>query len=140
MRRISIALLLTLFLTACRGTGEESQETPQPPAQDAQGSYEIITAQQAKQMMDSGEEYLLVDVRTREEYTQSRIEGAVLIPVDELSNRAEQEIPDKNTLIILYCRSGRRSEQAAGILADMGYSRVYDMGGIMDWPYETLSG
>ena len=64
----------------------------------------------------------------------------VLIPVDELSERAEREFPDQRSLILVYCRSGRRSEQAARMLVEMGYNHVYDFGGINDWPYETVSG
>jgi rhodanese-related sulfurtransferase len=88
----------------------------------------------------SGQELvLLLDVRTQAEYDQGHIAGAVLIPNTELSRRAPAELPDKDALIILYCRSGNRSATATRELADLGYSRVYDLGGIIDWPYDIVS-
>ena len=90
-------------------------------------------------MMDSGDRYILLDVRTVEEYAERRIAGAVLIPDNEISSRAEAELPDKSMLILVYCRSGARSERAANALIGMGYKNVYDIGGIIDWPYQTVS-
>jgi len=87
--------------------------------------------------MDSGEEYILLDVRTDQEFNEGHIGGAMLIPDYEIAVRAEQELPDKNALILIYCRSGRRSANIANELLEMGYLRVYDFGGIIDWPYET---
>ncbi len=102
--------------------------------------YRKITAEQAKAIIDGGEDYILLDVRTVEEWTENRIEGALLIPDYEISERAEDELPDKSASILIYCRSGRRSADAANTLVDMGYINVYDFGGISDWPYETVSG
>jgi len=99
--------------------------------------YQRITAEQAKAKMDTGEQYVLLDVRTEEEFNESRIDGAILIPFDEIMDRAESELPDKNVLILVYCRSGRRSANAANELVAMGYTNVYDFGGIIDWPYDT---
>ena len=99
--------------------------------------YAKISAQHAKSMMDEGKSYILLDVRTDAEYKEIRIEGAILIPDTEIKDRAESELPDKDALILVYCRSGRRSASAANELVSMGYSNVYDFGGILDWPYET---
>ncbi|WMJ82549.1 redoxin domain-containing protein [Oscillospiraceae bacterium LTW-04] len=104
--------------------------------------YTKIDAENAKQMMDEFSEtedstYVLLDVRTEQEYKEKRIPGAVLIPDYELAERAQAELPDKRQVIFVYCRSGRRSEAAAKELVAMGYNHVYDMGGIIDWPYET---
>ena len=91
-------------------------------------------------MMESVDDFILLDVRTEEEFRENRIGGAILIPDYEISARAGLELPDKDAVILIYCRSGRRSENAARELADMGYTNVYDFGGIIDWPYETASG
>ena len=91
-------------------------------------------------MMKGLTDYILLDVRSQEEFNEIRIEGAILIPSNEITSRAETEIPDKGTPILVYCRSGGRSASAAHSLIEMGYTDVYDFGGIMDWPYETVSG
>jgi rhodanese-related sulfurtransferase len=75
-----------------------------------------------------------------DEYRENRLDGAVLIPDYEIADRAESELPDKDAVIFIYCRSGRRSANTAQILADMGYTNVYDFGGILEWTYETISG
>lgn len=91
-------------------------------------------------MMDADSPYILLDVRTKEEFEESRIEGAILIPDYEIAERAETDLPDQDAVILIYCRSGRRSTLAANELADIGYTNVYDFGGIIDWPYDTVSG
>ena len=88
--------------------------------------------------MSELEDFVLLDVRTAEEYKAQRINGAILFPDYEIKSRSEKELPDKNRTILVYCRSGRRSENAARILVSLGYRNVYDFGGIMDWPYETV--
>jgi len=102
--------------------------------------YRKINAAEAKQMMDGGGDFILLDVRTDEEFLEKRIAGAVLIPDYEIAERALAELPDKDARILVYCRSGRRSALAAQDLLDLGYTNVYDFGGIIDWPYETVSG
>jgi len=104
------------------------------------GGFQTITAQEAKTMMDEETSYVLLDVRSEQEYVQQRIPGAILIPDTQIKDRAESEIPDKATVILVYCRSGVRAKGASQTLADLGYTHVYDMGGILDWPYETISG
>lgn len=101
--------------------------------------YHKISADEALEMMESGDDFILLDVRTDGEYKENRIEGAVLIPDYEVAERAEDELPDKDALILIYCRSGRRSANVANDLIDMGYTNVYDFGGIIDWIYETVS-
>ncbi|MDR2491882.1 MAG: rhodanese-like domain-containing protein [Coriobacteriales bacterium] len=102
--------------------------------------YQKITAEDAKKMMDSGEPFILLDVRTEKEFQEKHINGAVLIPHDEIMRRAGSELSDKDALILLYCRSGRKSKFVAEGLLELGYSRVYDFGGILNWPYETVKG
>lgn len=86
-------------------------------------------------MMQNETNFILLDVRTYEEFMARHINGAVLIPVNELGIRAEAELPDKNALIFVYCQAGRRSANAANILVNKGYTQVFDIGGITDWPY-----
>lgn len=93
---------------------------------------------EAKRLMDSDDKLILVDVRTREEYEESYIDGAILIPLDELEAKATAKLPDKNSRIMVYCRSGKRSKQAAEILDRLGYNNIYDMGGLIDWPFELI--
>ena len=105
----------------------------------AKAKYHKISAEKAHTMMSELKDFILLDVRTGEEYREKRIDGAVLIPDYEIEDRADRELPDKNAVILVYCRSGRRSENAARKLADRGYVNVYDFGGIIDWPYGTVS-
>ena len=97
-----------------------------------------ITAEEAKKLMDSEEGCIILDVRTREEYDQGHIPGAILIPNTEIEAKAADLLPDKDQLILVYGRSGRRSKLAAQSLADLGYTNIREFGGILDWPYEVV--
>ena len=99
--------------------------------------YISISAEQAKELMDKSENYIILDVRTKEEFDEIRILNAMLIPDTEIADRAEDELTDKDQLIFVYCRSGNRSKKASAILAEMGYTNIKEFGGIKDWPYET---
>ena len=101
--------------------------------------YRKISSEEARRIMESTDDFILLDVRTDEEYKENRIDGAILIPDYEIAERAGLELPDKNAIILIYCRSGRRSANAAKNLVGMGYTNIYDFGGIIDWPYETIS-
>ena len=96
-----------------------------------------ITAEQAKEIMDSQEGYIILDTRTLKEYEESHIPGAILIPYDEITDKAEGILADKDQLILVYCRSGRRSKLAAQDLVKLGYTNIKEFGGIIDWPYEV---
>ena len=96
-----------------------------------------ITAEEAKEIMDTEEGYIILDVRTQEEYDEGHIPGAILIPDTEIEARAEEILTDKDQLILVYCRSGRRSKLAAEILVELGYTNIRKFGGIIDWPYEV---
>ena len=102
------------------------------------GTYLQITHSEAKEIMDSGTECVILDVRTQEEFDEGHIKGAILLPDYEIETRAESVLTDKSQLILVYCRSGRRSKNAASELAALGYSNVKEFGGIIDWPYETV--
>ena len=125
-------VLVALLCTASCGDNSFQAEVTET------NTYLQIDAEQAKQIMDSETNYVIIDARTQEEYDGGHIKGAVLIPEYEIAERAENELPDKNQLILVYCRSGRRSKIAAQALADLGYTNVKEFGGIIDWEYETV--
>lgn len=99
--------------------------------------YQQITAEKAKEIMDSGEDIVILDVRTQEEYESGHIKEAICLPNETISEEPEN-LPDKTRKILVYCRSGRRSKEAAQKLADMGYENVLEFGGILDWPYKEM--
>ena len=101
----------------------------------ASNTYEQISQEEAKRLMDTEQNYIIIDARTQSEFDEGHIEGAILIPEYEISERAEKELSDKNQLILVYCRSGRRSKIAAQALADLGYTNVKEFGGINTWEY-----
>ncbi len=125
MKRIILLLLAVMLLAAC---GEAKEN-------DSEAGYRKITAEEAKALMDTEVGYIILDVRTREEYDEGHIPGAILIPNTEIEARAEETLTDKEQLILVYCRSGRRSKLAAQILVELGYTNVKEFGGIIDWPY-----
>ena len=117
---------LSLFgLTACQDSGNNA-------------TYEQITAQEAKEIMDTEQDYIIIDARTEEEFAEGHIANAILIPEYEIKDRAEKKLPDKDALILVYCRSGRRSKIASEELVNLGYTNVKEFGGIIDWPYEKV--
>ena len=132
MKRFSVILILIITCTAvlygCTSVGENKMEN----------SYEQITPAEAKEIMDESDGYVILDVRTQEEYDEAHIDGAILIPDYEIAAKAESVLKDKNQLILVYCRSGRRSKLAAAALVKLGYTNVKEFGGIIDWPYETV--
>ena len=133
MKKIMLPLLLCLLLLAGCGEQKKQGESTMKPS-----SYQQITPEDAKTMMDEQEDYILLDVRTQEEFDEGHIEGAILIPDTEIEDRAEEELTDKESTILVYCRSGRRSKLSAQALADLGYVSVYEFGGIIDWPYDIM--
>ena len=102
----------------------------------SKNKYTSISVQEAKKIMDTEDNYIILDVRTVEEYNSGHIPNAILIPNEEIKQKAESILIDKNQLILVYCRSGRRSKQAASALTSLGYTNIKEFGGIIDWPYE----
>lgn len=141
---VMLLLLLSLFgLTACQSDGDSKQPTINTDiaATNATVSflgYEQINAEKAKEIMDSGVDYIIIDARTDEEFADGHIKDAILIPEYEIADRAETELTDKDALILVYCRSGRRSKIASEELVNLGYTNVKEFGGIIDWPYEIV--
>ena len=128
LRGIVLMLLISLSLfglTACQDNGN----TP---------TYDQITAEEAKTIMDTEKDYIIIDARTEEEFAEGHIENAILIPEYEIAQRAEKELPDKEQLILVYCRSGRRSKIASEELIKLGYTNVKEFGGIIDWQYDIV--
>ena len=126
-KRFLIALLTFTLPLGCVGCSDGGSAT-----------YEQIDGAKAKALMDSESGYIIIDARTQEEYDQGHIPGAILIPEYEIADRAEKELPDKDQLILVYCRSGRRSKIAAEELVKLGYTNIKEFGGIIDWEYETV--
>ena len=120
-------MLVMLLFAGC----SQAKGNPQ------EASFVNITAEKAKQLMDTEENYIILDVRTQEEYDQGHIPGAILIPDNRIDADAEKVLTDKNQLILVYCRSGRRSKLAAERLVQLGYTNIKEFGGILDWPYEV---
>lgn len=151
MRRYLITLLIASATFVLAGCSLDQKNVSQKPsvednktASDAEPTSEAailnkITAEQAKEMIDSTSELIILDVRTPEEFNEGHIENAILIPDYELESKAEEILTDKSTTLLVYCRSGRRSALASQILSDLGYSSIYDFGGIIDWPYEVVT-
>lgn len=129
------ALTLVIFLCSCGENVAEKNKTDDSTKKET--AYMTITAEEAKEFMDSTEDYVLLDVREEDEFAEGHLEGAILIPYESIEERAEEELPDKQQTILVYCRSGRRSAIAAESLANLGYEDVRDFGGILDWPYEV---
>lgn len=98
--------------------------------------YQKITPQEAKSIIDNEQDYIILDVRRLDEYNNGHIPNAIVIPNEVLSEQAESILTNKDQLILVYCRSGKRSKEAALKLISLGYTNVKDLGGIIDWPYE----
>ena len=126
MKRMIPLLLSLLLLAGCGGNTADS-------------SYQQISQEEDKEMMDS-QDVIILDVREQDEYDSGHISGAVLLPVgtiDEIT--AAEVIPEKDSTVLVYCRSGNRSKTASSTLAELGYTNIYEFGGINTWPYETES-
>ncbi len=139
-----ISVLLCILLTACGDDssigiigGADGPTSIIVAEKGEKAMYEQITPEEAKKIMDSGEEHIILDTREQDEFDEGHIPGAILIPYTEIENKAIEMIPDKDKLILVYCRSGRRSKIAAESLAKLGYTNVKEFGGIIDWPYEV---
>lgn len=139
--KAALALSCIFLFTACSNAGDKKQQTSSPSsnALQADSAYHKITAEESKKMMDKGNVTIL-DVRTEEEYAEKHIPDAVLIPVGSIEENAQEILTDKDEILLVYCRTGKRSKQASEKLIELGYTQVYDFGGITDWPYETESG
>jgi rhodanese-related sulfurtransferase len=126
MRKVVMLLTiisLSLFTFGCR---------------KKENTYITITPQEAKTIMDSESNYIILDVRSLDEYNTGHIQNAIVIPHDEITEKAPNILNNKEQLILVYCRSGRRSKIAAESLVKLGYTNIKEFGGINDWPYEIV--
>lgn len=135
-----MAIMSVLMLNACNGTSEEST-TDESQADDVKktATYECISQEEAHALMEDGVDCIILDVRTWEEYNEKHILNAICIPNETIDTEPPAELPDKDQLILVYCRSGNRSKQASEKLAAMGYTNIKEFGGINTWPGATVS-
>ena len=128
MKRVSLlALLLALTMALCAACGSKTD-------------YQTMEINDAAEMIAADDGHLLVDVRTQKEFEEKHIPGAILLPVEDIEDGRLERLPDKDQTILLYCRTGRRAEDAAVYLAKKGYTNIYEIGGIIDWKGETVTG
>ena len=130
---IIVIMILSLFIISGCSTVVNKDTTKSVE----NSSVTKITAKEAKVEIDKGN-VIILDVRTKEDYTSGHIENSILIPVNDIEKEVENILKDKEQKVLIYCRSGNRSSQAAKLLVKMGYTNVYDFGGIKDWPYEIV--
>ena len=128
---LAVFVVLCMLLTAC-GNGTSSAEGTQSEVRTATASaaanYQQITQEKAKEMMQADDGHVIVDVRRQDEYDSGHIHGAILIPNESIGTEQPKELPDLDQVILIYCRSGRRSKEASQKLADMGYTQIYEFG------------
>lgn len=143
MKQILCIILMCIMLTACGNDssigiigGADGPTSISVANKGEKAMYEQISSEDAKKIMDSGDEVIILDVREQDEYDEGHIAGAILIPYTEVENKAQEILPDKDKQILVYCRSGRRSKIAAESLAKLGYTNIKEFGGIIEWPYE----
>ena len=127
MKRIIPILMTLLLLSGCA-------------TQSAEKTYRQITMEEAVTMMEEETEYIILDVRTAEEYNEKHIPGAINIANEVIGTEDIPELPDKDQLILVYCRSGNRSKQASEKLVKLGYTNIVEIGGINSWYGETVTG
>lgn len=127
MKRIIPILMALLLLSGCA-------------TQSAKKTYRQITMEEAVTMLEEETEYIILDVRTAEEYSEKHIPGAINIANESIGTEDIPELPDKDQLILVYCRSGNRSKQASEKLVKLGYTNIVEIGGINRWPGETVAG
>ncbi len=134
------AIFIILTVNSCKKDSEPdipAATTEVTAAETTINDYIQISAEEAKQVMQEQKDYIILDVRTLDEYKSGHIPGALLVPNEIIGVEELTMLPDKDQLILVYCRSGNRSKQASQKLVDLGYTNIYEFGGIIDWPYET---
>jgi rhodanese-related sulfurtransferase len=135
-----VAVIGPLGVWLLNRSADEGIQEPEIEEMEVITNPQKISAEEARELMTGGAVWTLLDVRTTEEFAEAHIAGAVLLPDYEIWERARAVVKDKDAPVLVYCLSGGRSDVAARTLVDMGYTKVYDMGGIIDWPYETVNG
>ncbi|MCU6761106.1 Thiosulfate sulfurtransferase PspE precursor [uncultured Roseburia sp.] len=140
MKKIKLCIMLCMvlaagvLLNACMGKADKAQE-----GGEQTGSWRQVDAKDAALLMEDASDYVILDVRTQEEYDQGHIKGAVCIPNETIGEEVSEKLPQKDQTIFVYCRSGNRSKQASSKLAALGYTDVVEFGGISDWDGEIVT-
>ena len=130
-KKFAAWILLLFLIVSLAGCGSREEDTMNTV------SYQQITAEEAKSMMDEQPDAVILDVREQDEYDAGHIPGAVLLSVGTIDEEtAASAIPENDTVVLVYCRSGNRSKTASQSLVDLGYTQIYEFGGIQDWPYD----
>ncbi|MBR6102987.1 MAG: rhodanese-like domain-containing protein [Ruminococcus sp.] len=122
-----------------RLTEPSAEVSSTAPESAAPAAYRQISQDEAKEMMSSGEGYIILDVRRQDEFDAGHIPGAICVPNETIESEPPAELPDRAQVILVYCRSGRRSKEAAQKLADMGYTSIYEFGGINSWTGDVVT-
>ena len=131
MTILPVALLIMVLLTGCASKDAAEKKT---------AGYQQISQEEAAEMMEKDDGHVILDVRRQDEYASGHIPGAICIPNETITTEMLPQLPDPEQVILVYCRSGNRSKQASGKLAEAGYKNVYEFGGIIDWTGETETG
>lgn len=138
LNAVFLASVISLAgLTGCFGAPTGDNGNTNSDSGSNFNSYQQVDTEAAKELMDTEGDYVILDARTQTEYDEGHIPGAILIPHDTVATAAENALPDKDQLILVYCRSGNRSKEASQALVDLGYTNVVEFGGINSWPYEV---
>lgn len=132
------AIIVITFISIFAGCTTEKPKEQTEETSMKNAAYTQISQDEAKKIMDNESDYIIVDAREQYEYNEGHIKDAIVIPYTAIEQKAEKMLPNKEQLILVYCRSGRRSKIAARSLADMGYTNVKEFGGIIDWQYEIV--
>ena len=145
---IAVSMMTLLWLAGCSIPVQTGTSTSAPSAtttvsnataaETSAAINRLISPEEAKGMIEANPDIVLLDVRTEEEYAAGYIPGSQLLPYNEIESRLDELPADRSTPIIIYCRSGNRSAVAASVLAQLGFTELYDLGGIISWPYETV--
>lgn len=138
---ILFTLTMLMLLTACNSESAANSTlstTEEVTSEETTLNYQQITQDEAKQIMTDEENYIIIDVRTQSEYDEGHIPNAICVPNETIGSDDITELPDKEQLILVYCRSGRRSKEAAAKLADMGYTNIKEFGGIINWTGDVV--
>jgi len=130
MKRIIPIIMILLFALSGCSSAKEEQNT---------AAYKQISQEEAKEMMGRDDGHIIVDVRRQDEYDAGHIPGAILIPNESIGSEAPVALPDYDQIILIYCRTGNRSKQASEKLAAMGYTNIYEFGGINTWTGEIVT-
>ncbi len=131
LRLLGYFIIISLIITSCKIDKRDGNDMNE-------NTFQLITQSEAKNIMDTQENYTILDVRTKEEYNDGHIENAICIPNETISDTITNLLPNKDQLILVYCRSGIRSKHASTKLANLGYTNIKEFGGILTWEYNIV--